>query len=382
MIKIVFFVARYGIGGVSTLVRNLMNSLDKGRFEIVLMVEKIEDRHYPVCSNVKLINLDILPKRGIIAKLTNMASHILSIRRHINNEAPYAVLSFATQANCYTLLSLLFNAGKRPKVIINEQSEEMFLKFHGGNLRYMFFRGFYRLLMRILYNKSDYIVPASKSIAAHIIREVFLVSPYKIKVVYNSADINRIRELSRIDDLSGVAEKGTPCIGTISRLSPEKGVHFLIRGFKMFLNKADARLLIVGDGTERQALEKLAEDLGIKDKITFAGWQDNPFKYLRKMDVFVLPSLWEGFSNVILEAMACRVPVVASDSTGGIREAIEDGISGIIAKPRSPMSISESICELLTDTEKRNRIIEKAYERVNQFDLSLTRKQYESLIFN
>ena len=109
---------------------------------------------------------------------------------------------------------------------------------------------------------------------------------------------------------------------------------------------------------------------------------ENPFKYLIKMDIFVLPSLWEGFSNVVLEAMVCEIPVVASNSTDGIREIINHDINGLLVRPKAHRAISESVYYLLSNKEKRDSIVQEAYKNVKQFDVNEIKEQYEALIFN
>lgn len=377
--KIMFLLTIYEVGGISTVAKNLSEALKTDKFEIVLLTEKLSSKHYPIDSNIKVINLDISQRRGFVAKAFNIARHLISMRRHIISEAPDIILSFGAYVNCHALLSLLFFKGKRPKVILTEHSEEMFLKVRNKGIRYILFKKLYKILMSILYCNADHIVAVSKSIASGL-RKIFFVPPDKVKVIYNPVNINRIKELCKEECLLLNFSRPLPCIGTVARLSPEKGVHFLIQGFKILLDKIDSRLIIVGDGIERLRLEQMVKESGIQEKVVFTGYTDNPFKYVAKMDVFVLPSLWEGFPNVLLEAMACGVPVIASDSGGGIREIIINKVNGLLIKPGSSLDITSSMYDLLSDKEKRLKIIEEAYRKVEQFDISLIKKEYISLI--
>jgi len=379
MKKLMFVIPSYEIGGASTVVRNLLDCLGMDRFDIVLVTQKLSSRHYPIKSYVRLIDLGICPQKGLFSKASNIMRNLILLRKHILSEAPDAILSFTAQANCYVLLSLIFRLKKGPKVIISEQSEEIFLRLKMKDIKYIITKAWYWILMFFLYPRATYVVPASKTIKGHMRKQLFL-SPDKVRVIYNPVNIDRVKELYRENTPSVKGESQPLCIGTISRLSPEKGVHFLIEGFKILLEKMDATLIIIGDGPERKRLEKMTVDLGIRDNVSFTGWKDNPFKYMRDMDVFVLPSLWEGFSNVILEAMACGVPVIASDSKGGVREAIRDGENGLLIESESPSAISESIYYLLSNREKREEIIKEAHESVKQFDLGVIKKQYEDLI--
>jgi len=381
--KILFALTVYEVGGVSSVARNLLNCFSSEEFGIVLLTEKLADAYYPIDSSIKLIDLNITPKKCFISKIFNMTRHIISIRRHIAKENPDVILGFGAYMNCHILLSLLLHTKKRRKVILTEHSEGVFLKIRGNNIniRHIFFNTMYRIVMFFLYRRADYIVAVSNSIGFRI-KRFFLMPSHKVKVIHNPVDISRINSLSGEKDSSLDFNDALPCVGTISRLSHEKGIYFLIQGFKILLTKVDAKLIIVGDGIERPRLEKLIKDLNIEKRVTFTGNVINPFKYLAKMDVFVLPSLWEGFPNVLLEAMVCGVPVVASDSVGGIKEAVEDRINGLLIKPGSSIAISEAIYELLSDKEKRNRMAKNAYESVKQFDINIIKKKYETLLFN
>ena len=379
--KIMFILTAYERGGTSTVATNLLDFLMEEKINVTLLTENLSDRHYPVDERIKVVDLKISPQRNFLLKIFNVAHHLLSMRRSIASESPDVVVSFAFQANCYTLLSLLFRFGKRPKVIITEHTEEMFLKIKNNDLKYKFFRVFYRTLMLFLYGRADHIIAVSETIAGHV-KRMFFISPHKVKVIYNPVVIDRIKNLSAEGGLSIDFEDKVPHIATISRLSNEKGIHFLIHGFKILLETIDARLIIIGDGVDRLLLEKMAEELEIRGKVIFTGWVDNPFKYLKKTDVFVLPSLWEGFPMAVLEAMACGVPVIVTDSGGGVREIIKDGINGLLIKSGSPHSISKSIHDLLSNKRKIHGIVEEAYKTVRHFDINEIKEQYKTLIFN
>lgn len=378
--KIMFAMTIYEIGGASTVARNLIDCFSSDGLEIVLFTEKISHRHYAICNHIRVINLDIMPKKGFFTKVYNIARHIILMRKYIITEAPDVIISFGAYINCHILLSMLFGMHKRPKIILTEHSEEMFLNPRYKNIRYSFFKKLYAVLMFFLYHKGDYIIAVSKNIASHI-KKLLFVSPQRVKIIYNPVDIVKIQRLCAKGTSAGFTDR-LPYIGTVVRLSPEKGIHFLIQGFKSLLDKLDARLIIVGDGAERPRLEQMVQDLDIQQKVIFTGWADNPFNYLAKMDIFVLPSLWEGFPNVVLEAMACGIPVIASEASGGIRELIDDGINGLLIPSGSPSDITISIYSLLLQKEKRQKMIEEAYQTVEKFDILRIKNQYRSLIYN
>lgn len=154
-------------------------------------------------------------------------------------------------------------------------------------------------------------------------------------------------------DLSGFHErnlsKENRQVITVARLIPIKGISYLI---KAMTSVKDAKLLIIGDGSERRMLERLALKLGLGNNVSFIGWIDHGYlfwEYLQQSTVFVLPSLSEGCPRAIIEAMACGLPVVAT-KVGGVSEVIVDGVNGFFVPPRDEKALAEAIEKALSDT--------------------------------
>jgi glycosyltransferase involved in cell wall biosynthesis len=135
----------------------------------------------------------------------------------------------------------------------------------------------------------------------------------------------------------------------VGRLDGYKGVDYLLNGFKTLLSKIDTvRLIIVGTGPDETHLKYLAQELEIQEHVLFKGKQENIAAILDETDIFVLPSLSEGMSNVLLEAMACSLPVVAT-AVGGNSDLISDRYNGILIPPQDSLSLCEALVELLND---------------------------------
>lgn len=140
-----------------------------------------------------------------------------------------------------------------------------------------------------------------------------------------------------------------PTIGFVGRLAHEKGVDVLLRALA---DLPDATAVVVGDGPERESLERLAGELGIRDRIDFTGWSDDVRRLLPTFDVLAQPSRWEGFGISIVEAMLARLPVVAS-GVGGITEVVVDGITGTLVAPDDPDALGRALGSLLADADRR-----------------------------
>jgi glycosyltransferase involved in cell wall biosynthesis len=138
-------------------------------------------------------------------------------------------------------------------------------------------------------------------------------------------------------------------IGAVGRLAAEKSFDTLIRSLRDLLTRGlDARLVIVGEGDERAALERLAVTLGIADRVYLPGWQADVRGYFEAMDVFALSSLREGLPNVLLEAMALEVPVVAT-RVNGVPRLIQDGRNGLLVPPADQAALSTALHGVLVN---------------------------------
>ena len=155
---------------------------------------------------------------------------------------------------------------------------------------------------------------------------------------------------------------------TVGRFSKEKGHADYLNALKL-LRDADSvpawKAVLVGDGPERENLERQAAQLGIADRVVFAGFQTNVSPYYALADVFVLPSHSEGSPNVLLEAMLNRVPVAATRA-GGIPEIVSDGETALLAPVENAGAIKTAVERILLDGALRNRIVAAAYQRVNE----------------
>ena len=379
--KIVLLATVYEIGGLSNVIRNILDNLGREKFDIVFIVEDLAKRHYPLRDDIKFINLEVRPAQGITGKLANIFRHLCRIRRAIIHEAPDVVVGFGFAVNCLYLLSFLWPAKDMPRVILGEYTEQLFVKERPRPFKENLSDFIYKMIMFFFYRRADAIVSVSHSLAGHIER-FFLIDRVKIKVIHVPVNIEEIQSQAQEGIYGHEGKNDLPCVGTISRLSFEKGINYLIEAFSDLVKKVDARLLIVGDGEERRGLEEMVRDLNIEDKVSFLGWQENPYSYLKKMDVFVLSSLWEGFPTAVVESMICQVPVVATRSVGGVQELIEDGVDGLLVPSRNSKALSDSIYRLLKDKDLKERFTKEASRKVEEFDSCNITRQYESLILS
>jgi len=173
---------------------------------------------------------------------------------------------------------------------------------------------------------------------------------------------------------------GAFVVGSIGRLSPEKAYDHLIQAFAQFhKHRSNAKLLIIGEGCERAILEQCAQTLGIIDHVLLPGYFNEAWRYMQLMDVYVISSLTEGLPITLLEAMQCRIPIIAT-AVGGIPEVLQSGEAGILYKSGDNNALEKGLECLYTDTAHRNKLIESAYIVVNrQYTCQSMTSQYAVL---
>lgn len=237
----------------------------------------------------------------------------------------------------------------------------------------------YKFLDKITVPLSHVIYSCSEAVTDFLVREVG-IKQENIVTIPNGIDIKsfsvKLDKKKKIKELG--LKPGSPIVGTVSRLhEPTKGIKILLEAFNIVQSEANSQLLIVGSGKDEKSLKKIAEDIGIK--ALFLGERTDISEILQVMDVFVLPSLSEGFPVVILEAMAMKKPVVATN-VGDCAEVVLDGETGFIVEAGNPYILAERIELLLRNDLKRKKFGESGFNRViENFSIDKTVDGIENL---
>ena len=138
-------------------------------------------------------------------------------------------------------------------------------------------------------------------------------------------------------------------------------------------------MVVLGKGPEEKKIKLLAHKLGLSDNILFLGFQKNPYKYIKKAEVFVLSSFHEGFGNVIVEAMACGTPVVSTNCMSGPREIIENGENGILFPVADQKALAEAVLKVLNNPSLSYKLSEQGKKRAEYFSIEKSVKKYEEI---
>lgn len=235
-----------------------------------------------------------------------------------------------------------------------------------------------KILLRYLLSRPSSIAVPSEGVKNDLVQS-FHCSEKKISVVLNGVDINGVRTMAR-EPLHASDPFSGKTIVTACRLNAEKDFSTLLKAFSLIRERETSRLIIIGDGVLRDDIIRESKTLGIDRDVTITGFLKNPFPWYVRADVFVLSSFFEGFGNVIVEAMALGIPVVATDCPSGPREIIQDRVNGFLVPMKDPRKMAEGILDVLKDEALRTRFINNGKERANRFLITDTVVGFEKQI--
>lgn len=297
-------------------------------------------------------------------------SAIPAILAFIRKEKPDVLISTQIHVNLIALILKLFFRVKT-KIILREATSPAshFMMNTGFKQRLV------SIAVRLLYPNADAIIAICEAVKKSLI-ESTNSPPAKISVIYNPVINDRFRMAVMENVEHPFLNKNIPVFISVGRLAPAKNFSLLISSFSMVLKKKDARLIIVGEGSERKNLEKLIESFQLQEKIFLAGEITNPYPWMKSSDVYVLSSLYEGLPNALIEAMGCGLQLVSTDCPGGSREILMDGKCGKLVKMNDPEALADAMLESLIHPLDKTAMTES----LKRFESTTVGEQYFSLI--
>lgn len=360
--KVLFVVHGLDGGGAERVVVRLLSFLDRERFEPVLLVFRKVGPYVPyVPGDVRILDC---------GRYKSGARRWWFCRflRFLKAERQDVVISFAWFSNAMTVLARALSSPHSRLVV----SERVTLS---GAREGFITEAVRRAAMALLYRFADRIVPNSQALADQLIRSLRLPRA-KVVALPNPIDVDDI--LARSKEPAPVQGTAPPLIVAMGRLTSQKGFDLLLRAVALL--RRPCRVAFLGDGPALGRLQALASELGVAERVQFAGFLENPYPLLASATAFALPSRYEGFPNALLEAMALGLPCVASRCPTGPEEIVTDGADGLLVPIEDHVALAEALGRLLSDEALRARLGVAAAKRARDFDAPVVVRRFEALL--
>ncbi|HEU4515267.1 MAG TPA: glycosyltransferase [Nocardioidaceae bacterium] len=271
-----------------------------------------------------------------------LVAALLPLVRYLRRNRPAVVFSALDYVNVVTVIARALSGVRVPLVV----SERNTLSSAVANTKRRSTRWMPRLI-RLTYPHADAVVAVSEGVATDLV-DLCGLRPDSVHVLNNpvvTPEVVRMR--AEPVEHPWLRDKTTPTVVAVGRFVPQKDFATLLEAFAAARRSRPARLVILGEGVLRPDLEQLAARLGVADDVSMPGFSANPYPAMAAADVFVLSSLWEGSPGVLIEAMSCGTPVIATDCPSGPRQILDGGRYGRLVRPGDPAGLADALVDAL-----------------------------------
>ncbi len=359
---IALFIPSLAGGGAERFMLNLANAFASRGRKVYLIVSSSEGEYLSeIDPHVEVLDL----------KCSRVIYSIPGLVRFLIRIKPTALISTIYHANMVAIISKLI-ARVDTKVLVRESNMHQTLKEASRNVlsyRITFF------LMSFLYRLSDSVIVVSQAMQKELTSLVKGLDE-KIHLIYNFVDCEEVETLSKdYVNHSWLQTKRSKVILSAGRLSNQKNWPVLLDAFSKVQKDYDIKLIILGEGPERESINNLIEDLELREFVSLPGFKKNPYSWMSKSDIFILSSDFEGFPNVLVQALACGCKVISSDCESGPREILENGKWGRLFNVGDSIDLASKLQEALSEED-----ILETRERAEFFSLDKCLNLYENLL--
>ena len=359
--RITLVIPSLACGGAERVMSTMANYWVSTGKEITLITfdTTAEQPFYEIDARVCHIKLGLAQQaKNLLAGLWNNLKRLRIIRTAINASDADVIISFIGRTNVRVLLA---QVGCKTPIVVVEHTDPARDSLSFG----------WRLARLIAYCKATRVIVLTQRLAEYF--PGYLQS--RIQAIPNPVPIT--------DENPAVIFKhpNVRKIIAVGRLEEEKGFDLLLRSFAALKDEFTSwSLIILGDGAQKKALAELCSELKINERVFFPGAVKNVAGYLQQSELFVLPSRIEGFPVALCEAMACGLPVIATDCSDGVRAIIRDGINGVIVPPENVPALTSAIAYLMRNEAARGEIAAHASEVTIRFGLATIMGRWEKLL--
>ena len=355
---IIFIIHKFTFGGAEKVAKNILEFwISEGRRVELITIEESDNNFYKIPKYINHKNIGInKPSKNIFSKIYKNIVVIYRLRSQIKSINASRVLSFLTRTNVQTILACI-NLGK--KVIISERNDT-------AQQRHM---KLISILRRFLYRFADLVTANSKNSINDMKRYV----PYS-KLVF-------IPNMVRIPNKIAKPDKSKIIIN-VGRLVSQKHQDILIEAFvELFDRHKEWYIKLLGEGDKRDYLISLTKKNKLNDNVIFCGLIHDPKPYYISAGIFVLPSIYEGTPNALLEAMAYGLPCIISDTLPGALEIVNNGVNGLVFQSGNKIDLANKLQTLMNNPGLRKKLGLQARNSVKHFKPKIINNEWNRILF-
>jgi len=344
--KIAFFIpAMYG-GGAERVVLNLLEGMTDRGLSLDLVLAAAEGPY-----------MDRIPKEVNIVDLEagRIINSIFPLISYLRTHKPRVLISHLNHANVIALIAGYLSRTDTPVIVVahNTLSVARVTQLRGNIVK---------PIMKWLYPHASAVATVSLAAARDMETELGLPAN-SVHTIYNPIVDDRLfAQAQEVNSESWLEPNSPPVYVSIGRLTEQKDFSTLLKSFALVKERLDVRLIILGEGELRSDLMTLIQELGITESVSLPGFVKNPYPYLKAASAFVLSSLWEGLPTVLVEAMACGCPVIATDCPSGPLEILERGKYGTLVPVSNVRELSQAMLKVLDSPPSAELLIERSQD--------------------
>jgi glycosyltransferase involved in cell wall biosynthesis len=384
-LRVLFVITLSEFGGAQRFLSNFLTHLDRAKYDPLVLTGETGKNDFLT---------EALSKNGITVK------RLRSLKREINLFYDFkAVRELASEISAFRPDTIFLNSSKAgflgslaANFLVDQQKPKIIYRIGGWSFndpRPLWQRWLFIIIEAISSRWKDVIIVNNQK-DLNQAKKFFIRPRQQLLFVPNCIDAYKINFLPREEARSEIVKRFSDqasgdyskkiMVGTIANLYPAKGVSMLVSVAGYLLDKDNLTFTVIGDGPERETLEKNISENGLSEKVQLVGQLAEAYRYLNAFDIFIIPSVKEGSPWVLLEAMAAKLPIIAT-AVGSIPEIIQDGRNGLLVEPAKPQQIVQQVNRLLENEFLRKELGIQAHQTlIHNFSEEKMLSQIESVL--
>ncbi len=363
--KITLVINTLGCGGAERVCMLLANDFaDKGH-EISVIIFSMENAHYTLNSNVNVFDLGRRSSWDVLRTCYRL-------RQTVKKLEPDIILTFMTNVTYYLMLSLIALRNK-PRIFAT-------MHIHHSTGFGTYFKLFNRCFFKKIMLKCEKLICCSQDMNDDLC-SFYSFPTQKVLTINNPVDIELCQKKAHEECDHEFYKEGKPVLLAVGSLCQQKNYPLMLEAVAKIQREREVRLIILGDGPLKSELEIVRDKLGLDGVVDFVGNVLNPFAYMKDAKLYIMSSIFEGFPMVLLEAMACKLPVICTNCPSGPRELIKNNKTGILVPMDSADELSAAITNALDHYNTMLVMSENAAENVkNKYNIDSISDKYLAIL--